>query len=174
MKHVTPMNDELRFYTLDTDLRAGFFGIVYAATAISFDRVTRGSARLEYFFLVTRGAPRLWLQSGEVPFGKLGGTDEEWDAQRVHDEGRRQLLLKLYELQRERASELKKPELAELRLELKTLEAPPLVGAALRGEWTDEIRALAAHARTPVLKRYCEAAMRMDPKYVAPAPGKDL
>ncbi|CAM5791663.1 hypothetical protein [Rhizobacter fulvus] len=162
------MADTLRFYALDTDLPAGFFGVSYAATAFSLENVSPGCARLEFLFLLTLGVPRLWRAAMEVPFGRLPGIEQEWDAPRIHEEGRGQLELKLYYAQRLRAANLGRPDLADARVKLKPMETRPLIGSALRGQWTAEIRELAITAETPVLKRYCEAAMRMGQKVIGP------
>lgn len=154
----TRMTDDLRFYILESNLPAGFLGTACAATALSFEGTTPGKVRLEYFYLLTRGEQRLILQSEEFPFDKMPDDSRQWDAARVHEEGQRMLERALEVLRDAHAIEVSKPELADVRVKLMPTEARPLMGAAMRGEWTDEIRTLAATVKTPALKRYCEAA----------------
>jgi hypothetical protein len=154
------MNDHLRFYKLKSDLPAGFFGQVNAATAVSFEGVAPGRARLEFFFLLTRGTPRLWRDVLEVPLREAENGDDAWDINRVHEEGHRLLEANLDGLQARRAKESGRPDLAEPLPPLERTENRPLLALAHSGEWTNELRELAAQAQAPGLKRYCEAALQ--------------
>jgi hypothetical protein len=149
------MTNDPRFYNLESDLPAGAFGSVCAATAVTTEGTPAGTALLEYLYVLTRGEPRLFLTSEEMP---LTGPLSEATAAELHEEGRTRLKRALEDRLEARASELAKPDMALTPLDLKHTEARPLMGAAMRGEWTDEIRTLAATVKTPALKRYCEAA----------------
>ncbi len=154
------MNDQLRFYKLKSDLPVGFFGHVHAATAVSFEGVASGRARLEFFFILTRGTHRLWRNVLEVPLREAENGDDAWDINRAHEEGLRLLEANLDALQARRAEEVGRPDLAEPLPPLERTENRPLIALAHSGEWTNELRELAALAHEPFLKRYCEVALQ--------------